>query len=122
MRITIPKAYKISDRLEIALHNKELNEDEIAEVYSELEFRKQKQKASELIVLIVACGCLGFLVVPLIVNSANIVVTLVTAVLTIAVFAGAIFGAKYCFVGKVANQWNKLLKEHYPDICDKYRL
>ena len=122
MRIVIPKAYEISDSLEIALHNKELKEEEISEIYSNLEFRKKKNNSSSTILLIVAAVCMCFLIVPLIVNGSNIVVTIATAVFAIVGYAIAFFAARYCFVGKVAKQWNKLLKEHYPDICDKYRL
>lgn len=122
MRIVIPKAYEISDRLEIALHNKELNEEDISEVYSNLEFRKKKQRSSSIILLVVIAVCLCFLIVPLIVNGSDIVVTVATAVFAIVAYAIAFFAARYCFVGKVAKQWNTLLKEHYPDICAKYRL
>lgn len=115
--------YKISTQLESAIRRKSLDEEQIADAYQALSEKKKKQVTS------VKIGAIVMTVFALIIGISTIIAAedyLLVGFLclfgTLALAAVAAYIGYYVNVGKVAKQWNALLKENYPDISDKYKL
>ncbi len=118
--VEIP-VYSISVQLESALRKKEYKEDQIAQAYNILSEKKKKQKLPAIILAIVV-AVFGLITMIGAIIADNIVIGIVSFVVC-AVIAGVAGCIGYHInVGKTAKQWNDLLKEFYPDICDKYKL
>ncbi len=121
MHIVEIPVYSVSVQLESVLRKKEYKEEQIAQVYGILSEKKKKQKMP-VIILAAVIAVFGLITLIGSIIADNIVMGIVCFVL-FAVAAGvAGFLGYYTMVGKTAKQWNKLLKENYPDICDKYKL
>ena len=113
--------YELNVRLEAALKKKELSEEQLADVFGQLNERKKKQHTSLIVLLVVAAVVMAFLGISFAVTGAGAGYILgFLLVFAALVGVGGYFGW-YFFEGKVAKQWNALLKEHYPDVCDKYK-
>ncbi|MBR5975010.1 MAG: hypothetical protein IK020_07490 [Clostridiales bacterium] len=114
--------YELNVRLEAALKKKELSEEQLADVFGQLNERKKKQHTSLIVLLVVTAVFLAFLGISFAVTgvSAGYILGFLLIFLA-AVGAGGYFGW-YFFEGKVAKQWNALLREYYPDVCGKYKL
>lgn len=114
--------YSISTQLESALSQKQLKETELADIYTKLAERKKKQNSS-VIALVVAAAIFAVLViVGCIVGELDLGVTLACVGGFLVLIAVAGYLAWYNFEGKISKKWNKLLKENYPSVCDKFKL
>ena len=118
--VEIP-VYSISVQLESALRKKEYKEEHIAQAYNILSEKKKKQKMP-VIILATVIAVFGLITLIGSIIADNIVIGIVSfAVLFVGAAAAGYIGY-YTMVGKTAKQWNKLLKEFYPDISEKYKL
>lgn len=116
-------SYNISTQLESAIRNKKLTEEELADAHKGLSYRKQEQWGKIKIGIITMSVMLGLLGIPMLINADdNIGLALVFFLTCCAIFAFAIYLAWYVNVGKIVKQWNKLIRDYYPEICDKYKL
>lgn len=121
MQIVEIPVYSVSVQLESALRKKEYKEEQIAQVYGILSEKKKKQK-TPVIILAAVIAVFGLITLIGSVIGDHLAIEIVCFVL-FAVGAGvAGYIGYYTMVGKTAKQWNKLLKENYPGICDKYKL
>ena len=121
MHIVEIPVYSVSVQLESALRKKEYKEEQIAQAYGILSEKKKKQK-TPVIILAAVIAVFGLIMLIGSIIADKLVLGIVSFVI-FAVGAGvAGYLGYYTRVGKTAKQWNKLLKENYPDICDKYKL
>ena len=121
MQIVEIPVYSVSVQLESALRKKEFKEEQIAQAYGILSEKKKKQKMP-VIILAAVIAVFGLITLIGSVIGDHLAIGIVCFVL-FAVGAGvAGYIGYYTMVGKTAKQWNKLLKENYPGICEKYKL
>lgn len=114
--------YSISTQLESDLSQKQLKETELADIYTKLAERKKKQHSS-VIALVVAAAIFAVLViVGCIVGELDLGVTLACVGGFLVLIAVGGYLAWYNFEGKISKKWNKLLKENYHSVCDKFKL
>ena len=119
--IEIP-VYSVSVQLESALRKKEYKEEQISQAFNILSEKKKKQKTPVLILAIVIAAFGLILGVGTMIAGDNVVMGVITLVGFIAAAGIAGYIGYYVNVGKTAKQWNALLKQFYPDICEKYKL
>ena len=121
MQIVEIPVYSISVQLESALRKKEYKEEQIAQAYGVLSEKKKKQK-TPVIILASVIAVFGLITGIGAIIGDNLVFGLISIFVLIAAAGAAGYIGYYINVGKTAKQWNKLLKEFYPDICGKYKL
>ncbi len=114
--------YSISLQLETDLRKKSLSEEEVAHVYDVFSEKKKKQMTSVKIGFIVMAVFALIIGVATLLSVDNILFGFIYLFGTLALLCGAMYLAWYCNIGKISKQWNKLLKDYYPQICDKYVL
>ena len=115
--------YSIGFQLENDIRKKALSEEEIAQVHEVFTEKKKKQYTSVKILLIVmAVFALILGISTFLYAEDNLLIGFAGLALALVFMGIAGYIAWYCNIGKISKQWNKLLKDYYPQISEKYKL
>lgn len=115
--------YSISFQLENDIRKKALSEEDIAHVYDIFKEKKKKQFTSVKIMLIVmAVFALILGISTFLYAEDNLLIGFATLALSLVFMGIAGYIGWYNNIGKISKQWNKLLKDYYPQISEKYKL
>ena len=119
--------YSISFQLENDIRKKALSEEEIAHVYELFKEKKQKQFTSvKIMIIVMAVFALIIGIATLLkmesFDSDERLLSFIGIALAFVIMGIAGYLGWYCNIGKISKQWNKLLKDYYPQISEKYKL
>ena len=115
--------YSISFQLENDIRKKALSEEEIAQVYELFKEKKQKQFTSvKIMIIVMAVFALILGISTFLYAEDNLLIGFAGLALALVIMGIAGYLGWYCNIGKISKQWNKLLKDYYPQISEKYKL